>query len=78
MAKNPLSELKKLISADSPNLKTGTVKSPTSDGAWNVQTASGATFKVYGTAKRGDLILFEKDQIISRLKTVNIVQYTII
>jgi len=78
MARNPLTELKKLISADSPNLKTGTVKSPTSDGAWNVQTASGATFKVYGTAKRGDLILFEKDQVVSRLKSSNIVQYVII
>jgi len=78
MARNPLTELKKLITADSPNLKTGTVRGPTSDGAWNVRTASGATFKVYGTAKRGDLILFEKDQIVSRLKSVNIVQYVII
>ena len=77
MPKNPLSELKKLISADNPNVKTGTVTAPTSDGAWKVQTQSGAEFKVFGTAKRGDLILFEKDRIISRLKSSDIVSFVI-
>jgi len=75
--RNPLSELKKLIAGDSPNLKTGTVASPTTDGAWNVTTTSGASFKVFGTAKRGDYILFEKDQVVSRLKSVTAVEYVI-
>lgn len=78
MSRNPLAELKKLITADSPDLKTGTIKNPTSDGAWRVETKSGATFKVFGEAKRGDLVLFEKDQIVSRLKSSPVVNYYII
>jgi len=77
MAKNILSELKKLITADSPNIKTGKVTSPTTDGGWKITTASGAVFKAYGTAKKGDSVLFENDIIISRLKSVDVVQFVI-
>ena len=75
---NVLAKLKVLLQADNQNLKTGTVQGSNEDGGFNVSTASGTTHVVFGDMEKGDLILFESDKLVQKLKRATLQTFYII
>ena len=67
--KNLLIEAQDLIATPEIPTKIGVIKSVRDDAGYNIETSTGSTDVVYGSANIGDTVSYEKDRIISVLAT---------